>query len=52
MRVKTSHTRRFVGDHRLWNRTLDIDLVGGSPGDLSEEQVTYEKRKKGLEKEL
>ena len=28
-------------------KTGDLAIMGGSPGELSEELVTYEKRKKG-----
>ena len=36
--------------HSVLNLSIDgivIDHMGGSPGDVSEEQVTQEKRKKG-----
>ena len=31
----------------LWDRTNFLNYMGGSPYDVSEEPVTYEKRKKG-----
>ena len=35
------------GDERLLNYlTFVVEIMGGSPGDVSEEPVTYEKRKK------
>ena len=41
------HCIRGVDNYSVWGGISSVSVMGGSPGDVSEEPVTYEKRKKG-----